>query len=187
MDRCFTWGIRGFMLSVTLILTGCVKSYVVDYQSSRDFQSVKTIELIEPKADGESEALGLTDQRVAEILGRLLPTKGMTVSQGAADALVRWRYEQVTELRNDGVTWGFGYGFGIRSRTAAGVSVQSAPPIEASTGWKLVLEFIDPETRQVFWSAVSRDPLRQDGKPEVRMQRLESLLSDMLEDYPPAE
>lgn len=173
--------------AVFLILGGCASPYILDYQSGRDFSSLKTFELAAPGLDSQG-ALSLADQRVANILQTQLPQRGLspTQSPGSADVRVSWRYEPVTEIVNQGFTWGFGYGLGVGTRSAVGVQFDKPVPSEARPREKLVLEMVDPGSNAVIWSATARSPLPLDSDPKAREEKLSELIQAMLEDFPPA-
>ncbi len=174
------------LLTALLHLGGCASPYILDYQSGRNFASLKTFELATP-APGSQGAQSLADQRVAAILQTQLPQRGLTPSQTPdnADVRVTWRYEPVTEIVNQGFTWGFGYGLGVGARSAVGVQLDRPVPSEARPREKLVLEMVDPATQAIIWSATARSPLPLDSDPKAREETLSELIQAMLEDFPP--
>lgn len=180
-------GIRSLVWLAALIgLAGCMKPYVLDYQTGRDFSSIQTYQIQKP-AVAADQPQDLADQRVVDALHQTLPTRGLSVADGAEpDVLLTWHYDEYNEIRGDGFSWGVGYGWGVGSRSAANVRLQSPQRAESRPRETLVLQMIDPDTKQVIWSAASREPLPLVSDPQARTAEMQELIRRMLEDYPPS-
>lgn len=169
---------RWWLVVVALLVAGCASRVAVDYREQTDFAAYRTFALA--PASGEQS---LDDERVREVLRRLLPEEGLREAPAAeADLLVRHRFAGTTERRGSNVFWGLGTGIG---RSGLGLGVSTPVGAREHTRLELVLELVDRGERQIVWQAESQHPLDANAAADRRREWIRETVTRMLEQYPP--
>ncbi|WP_083232511.1 DUF4136 domain-containing protein [Endozoicomonas atrinae] len=174
---------------LTVVLAGCASQKVDwDYDTERSLTGLTTYRWIEPTQ--ESQKLGyqfeaLMDQRVHNAVDGVLQTRGfqrVDSDKADVDFLVNYIASQKTRREERQVTTSFGYGF---SPWGLGVSTDSR--VQEYEEGSLIIDIIDPETKQVVWRGRSRARIQEDLSPEQRTARINEAVAKILEGFPRPE
>ncbi len=173
--------IRTLAITVMLsIMTGCASNVVTDYDSTATFGSYGSWNFA-PSGESGNDYVSLDGARVVQAIEREMKREAMRkVEAEEADLLVAWRIESEERLERQGATFGFGFGSGN-----FGWGLSAPPPVEKIEEGKLVLEFVDSDSKRVVWRAASKRYLNEDQSTETRRELIDSIVADMFESYPP--
>ena len=165
-------------VAVLLLLTGCASPVLVDYQSGAGFAQYGTYAF---KPPGQDAAESLDGQRVRSAVKPLMQARGFElVDAGNADLLLHHRVKETRRVESTGFAFGFGYGY-----DHVGVGLGTVPEVREIREGRLVLELVDRATDEVVWRAESRHDLNPDVTGEKRRERIEKLVGQMFEHFPP--
>jgi hypothetical protein len=117
-------------------------------------------------------------RRVQSVLEDELEKKGMTRSDSNADVwvFVHARLTSQTHVVSYSPAWGYGWGYW------AGPTMTEVYEIPVGT---LLIDFVDPQRRQIVWRGSASDAIRAGKENEEREQRLREILDRMFAGYPP--
>ncbi len=168
---------RGVLIWIALLsLAGCASPVLVDYQSDTAFGDYTTYAF----AGGEGTR-SLDGQRIEQAAAPMLEQRGLNpVDADEADLLVRYHVRETRRIESTGFSFGFGYG-----RDNVGLGLGTSPEVYEVREGRLVLEFEDRTAEQVIWRAESRHDLGPDLTGDKRRQRIEKLVGQMFQQYPP--
>ncbi|GDY26160.1 DUF4136 domain-containing protein [Agarivorans sp. Toyoura001] len=156
----------------------CTIKPAVDYNIDQDFSQYKDFAFAPMPEDAVASIDG---QRIERELDSQLKAKGLQVVElEQADLLVDYRIDTATELESYGGSFSVGVG---RKHGAIGVS--SPDRYKERKYGKLVVEFLDPETKALVWRSISQSQLRETMGPESRAKFINEQVALMLENYPP--
>ncbi len=171
----------GFVVVFALLFlfAGCSTLRVTsDYNSSFDFTRLKTFAIVYNR-HGNSPM----QQRIVEALTRAFKAKGyVPASKGKADFYVVFhtniknRRQVITDYQRVGL---YPYGFG----TYAMVPIQRE--YEYKEG-KIIVDALDPKTRNIFWRGIATDRLKSHKNPDERMKYALQVATELLKSFPPA-
>jgi hypothetical protein len=162
-----------------LALTGCASPVIVDYESGTGFAQYETYAFKAPRQDG---AESLDGQRVQAAVKPLMQARGLElVDAGQADLLLQHHVKETRRVESTGFAFGFGYGY-----DHVGVGLGTGPEVREIREGRLVVELADRATNEVVWRAESRHDLSPDLTGEKRRERINQLVRDMFEHFPPA-
>ncbi len=165
------------VLTTALLLSACVSPVVIDSQSGADLQQYRTYAFVPQDEDKPRE---LDDQRAQAALKQALAAKGLSAATpDQADVQVKHFFKR--EQRFDGSTLQFGFGF---TRNNIGLGASTPTEGEISEEYKLVVQLIDQQSKDVVWQATSRDELHDDMSSERRSAHIEKAVEDMFTRYP---
>ncbi|MFK0571003.1 DUF4136 domain-containing protein [Endozoicomonas sp.] len=169
-----------------VVLTGCATQKVDwDYDTERSLGGMKSYRWIEPAS--ESKQMGyhfeaLMDKRVHSAVDGVLESQGfqrIDSEKEAVDFLVNYIASQKTRREERQVTTSFGYGF---SPWGLGVSTDSR--VQEYEEGSLIIDIIDPETKNVVWRGRSRARIQEDLSPEQRTVKINQAVDHILEGFP---
>ncbi|MDB4433388.1 DUF4136 domain-containing protein [bacterium] len=175
----------GICLGFALLALGCSTIEIsTDYHRNTDFASLKTFAWIpEPQKTTGDPRLdnSLLDQRIRKAVDAQLQFKGYE-KQPAPPADFFIAYHLSIESKIDvsvvngygGVGWGRYWGGGIGYTSV--------------TEWdqgSIVLDFLEPKTRNLIWRGVARAEIYFDSTPEEREERTNKAIRKILERFPP--
>jgi hypothetical protein len=170
---------RFMILLITVWLTGCASSVVIDHQAGATFSDYRSYAFAERSSDDGVRSLD--DERIEQAVIRQLARHNLTrVPADQADVLVRYRVEEAVQLESSGFSYGFGFG-----RDSLGVGLATAPDRRAVKEGKLVVELVQRDGRQVVWRGTGQRNLTERMKPDQRTALIERLVQDMFDRYPP--
>ncbi len=173
-----------FFLSVLTVLLvsfwGCSTLKVnSDYNPSFDFSKLKTFAIVYYK-QGNSPM----QQRIVEALTHEFKAKGyVPAPEDKADFLVVFhtniknKRQVVTDYQRVGL---YPYGFG----NYAMVPIQRE--YEYKEG-KIIVDALDPKTRNIFWRGIATDRLQSFKDPQERMEYALQVAKELLKTFPPAK
>ncbi|USE34516.1 DUF4136 domain-containing protein [Endozoicomonas sp. SCSIO W0465] len=178
---------------LTVILAGCASRNVDwDYDTERSLTGMTVYRWIEPALDDrvKSQKPGyhveaLMDQRVHNAVNSILATRGfqrVDSDKTDVDFLVNYITSRKTRREERQVTTSFGYGF---SPWGLGFSTDSR--VQEYEEGSLIIDIIDPETRQVIWRGRSRARIQENLSPEQRTVRINEAVASILEGFPRPE
>lgn len=171
---------------LTMVLAGCATQKVDwDYDTERSLTDMKFYRWIEPTQ--ESKKMGyhfeaLMDQRVHNAVDRTLQARGfqrIDSDSQSVDFLVNYIGSQKTRREERQVTTSFGYGF---SPWGLGVSTDSR--VQEYEEGSLIIDIIDPETKNVVWRGRSRARIQEDLSSEQRTVKITQAVEKILEGFP---
>lgn len=165
------------VLATALLLSACVSPVVIDSQSGADLGQYRTYAFVPQDEDKPRE---LDDQRAQAALKQALAAKGLTAAP-PAQAEVQVKHFFKREQRYDGSTFQFGFGL---SRNNVGLGATTPTEGEITEEYKLVVQLIDQQSKDVVWQATSRDELHDDMSSERRSAHIEKAVEAMFKRYP---
>lgn len=168
------------LLPLILLLFACTQAPVsFDYESSAHLKTMKTYSLLSP---GDSPAFkSLDNNRIEAALRRTLNGRQLQeVAKEQANFLVSYRVEQDRKIDDSGVSFGFGVGSGN-----LGMGVGTGTQLREVVEGKLVVDIIDPDKKQVVWSARANRNLNDSMSPGERDELIKTLVAAMFESFPP--
>lgn len=166
------------MVLVLLALASCASPVLVDYQSGTGFDRYSTYAFV---GDGGSGAKSLDGQRIEQAAAPRLVDKGLKAApKGEADLLVHYRIREIRRVESTGVSFGLGLGHGN-----LGLGLGTRPEVYEVREGRLVVELENRAEDQVVWRAESRYDLDPDLTGDKRRRRIEKLVGQMFEQYPP--
>jgi len=167
---------RLFVPFLFLCLAACASPHI-DYLAATDFSAYQQVQLLQASDAPRS----LDGARVVHALKKYLPDSGLALQDTATTLQMRYGFSEYSRFDVNEVFWGFGAS--RQNNIAAGVSAPISA--EESKQYRLVLELIDAETRQVVWSARSANGLDEDASSVRREKWIDKQVRLMLEKYPP--
>jgi Domain of unknown function (DUF4136) len=175
---------RSAILAVALVsLAGCVTPPMdidFDYDTATDFAALKTFAWM--PATGNAAADELLVKRIRASVDRGLQAKGRTPSN-TPDFVIAMQLSGRTAY---GGSTAVGVSVGIPVGRAGRVSVGGgkSKPIEKKEG-TVVLDFLDAKTKSLLWRATASGAVEARPTPEEQQQRIDEVVAQMLERFPP--
>jgi hypothetical protein len=176
---------RSTILAVALVsLAGCATAPMdidFDYDTGTDFAALKTFSWM--PATGNAAADELLVKRIRASVDRGLQAKGRNPSSENPDFLIGMQLSGKTTY---GGSVGVGMSVGIPVGRAGRVSVGGgkSKPIEKKEG-TVVLDFLDAKTKSLVWRATASGAVEAKPTPEEQQQRIDEVVAEMLERFPP--
>jgi hypothetical protein len=152
-----------------------------DYDTGTDFAALKTFSWM--PATGNAAADELLVKRIRASVDRGLQAKGRNPSSENPDFLIGMQLSGKTTY---GGSVGVGMSVGIPVGRAGRVSVGGgkSKPIEKKEG-TVVLDFLDAKTKSLVWRATASGAVEAKPTPEEQQQRIDEVVAEMLERFPP--
>ena len=172
-----------------ILLAGCASQRVDwDYDTSARVQqqmnSWKTYAWLTVDKDQSSayHLDGLQDRRVRTAVNRDLQAKGFRmVDESDADFLVNYLTKTKTRREENHVSTSLGYGI-----NSWGVGVQSETRVRDYEEGSLMVDFIDPASKELIWRGRSQARIPDRSTPEKRTQQINNAVDAILKGFPPA-
>jgi hypothetical protein len=171
-------------LAILLALAGCAAPrYDVDfdYDTGTDYAALKTYDWM--PAAGNAVKDELLVKRVRNTVDAGLAKKGRTQSSSNPDFLIAMQLSgRMTQTGSTAV----GMSVGIPVGRAGHVSVGGArsKPIEMKEG-TLQLDFLDAKSKSLVWRSTASAVAEPAFSPEEQQQRIDEVVGQMLERFPP--
>ncbi|NPU91143.1 MAG: DUF4136 domain-containing protein [Gammaproteobacteria bacterium] len=174
------------LLSLLLFLTACTQAPVsFDYDQSAYLKTLKTYAISAP-ASTNGGFQSLDNNRIETALRSALAGRQMQeVPADKADFLVSYRVEADRQLDTSGVSFGFGVSGGGGGMGGIGVGASTGPKAKEVVEGKLVVDVIDPQKKQVVWSARANENLTDSMNSAKRDKLIGFLVTTMFEGFPP--
>jgi hypothetical protein len=172
------------LLGVVLLSLGCSSITVsTDFDDKIDFSKFSTYSWM-PGPETPSQAIQkelasntLVEGRVKRAVDAQLPAKGLRKTNENPDVLVA--FHTGVEDKVDVQNWGYGYGWGWRY---GGGGITTINYQEGT----LILDFVNPATKQLMWRGVAKKVLSEKTTPEKSEQGISKAVQKILEKYPPS-
>jgi len=163
---------------------GCSSVSVnADYDTTADFSRLKTWAWFTGPQRPNPEIDGLTDGRIRAAIEAELPGRGLTTAPAeAADVHVTYHAAVRQKIEAYPTAAGYGYGYG-RGFGVAGTGVDVVTYDEGT----LVVDLIDPKSKNLLWRGTARGVVHRDATPEERETRIRDAVKKILAQFPPAK
>jgi len=175
---------RTALLVFFLALAGCATPrYDVDfdYDTGSDFAALKTYDWMPPTGNAVKDELLV--KRIRSTVDAGLAKKGRAQSSANPDFLIAM---QLSGRTTYGGSTAVGMSVGIPVGRAGHVSVGGArsKPIEMKEG-TLQLDFLDAKSKSLVWRSTASGAAQPAYSPEEQQQRIDDVVGQMLERFPP--
>lgn len=155
-----------------------------DYDPEVDFSGVGTYAWLDERSGVEGDRADVTsllDRRIRRAVGDELRGKGIApVARDEAQLLVS--YHLGVEKKLDINTIHTGYGYGRDWYGAGGTSHTTVSEYEEGT---LLIDFIDPSSKQLVWRGSGQARVRQSTSPKEREELVRKAVAEILASFPP--
>lgn len=175
----------------TLLLTACASTANVDYNTSYDFNSIRTIQLIDPDQQTSRDTRinsPLVSARIRDALTRQLMAKGFRMVESNAD--VSMQYQLTTrsgvESYGSGVSFGLGHIIGSHSGVGVGYNFPGYD-IDSYDESVLTVDVLSMSDKSLLWRGSSNTRLDDGLTPEKLDKIAHKLVSETLANFPPVK
>jgi hypothetical protein len=174
---------RRILFLVFLALAGCAAPrYDIDfdYDTGENWGALKTYDWQPPTGNAVKDELLV--KRIRGTVDAGLEKKGLTRSPNP-DFLIAMQLSGRTAY---GGSTAVGVSVGIPVGRAGRVSVGGAKskPIETKEG-QIVLDFVDTRSKSLLWRATAAGSARPAATPEEQQERIDQIIGEMLQGFPP--
>ena len=155
-----------------------------DYDPSVEFARLQTYDWLDERSgvEGDREDVrGLLDRRIRSAVEDELSGKGLSRDDAAPDLLVTYQLAVDTKLDIDTLHTGLGYG---RGWYGGGLATSQTIVREYDEG-TLLIDLVDPASRQLVWRGTGVSRVRDAKSPEQREEIVRDTVSRILESFPP--
>lgn len=154
-------------------MASCGVTVNYDYEKGTNFSKYKAYNYFDDMETGLSE---LDAKRFFMSLDNVLQTKGFVLSE-TPDFIIDIKSTSYQSNQNTSVGMGVGTGGG-------GVAI-GIPIGQNSVSRQMVFDFVDAQTQQLFWQAISNEPEAPNNTPEEREAQFKRVVEKVLEGFPP--
>jgi len=155
-----------------------------DYDPAVDFSGFGSYAWLDESSgvQGDREDVrSLLDRRIRKAIEDELETKGFTpVERDEAEVLVSYHLSIDKKLDVDTINTGVGY-----YRGWYGASARTETIVREYEEGTLLVDLIEPESRQLVWRGSGQSRLRDSSTPEQREKRVRQVVGAILKSYPP--
>jgi hypothetical protein len=175
---------KGMLLLCALLLAAGCSSVSVshDFDSKVDFANLRTYSWVTaPESTSENvqrelEKNSLVEGRVKKAVNQQLAAKGLRETTQDPDLLVA--FHTGVQDKTDVQSWGYGYGYwGMRGGGVSTINYQEGT---------LILDFIDPKSKNLIWRGVGKKVLSARTTPEKSEKTINTAVEEILKKYPPS-
>ena len=125
---------------------------------------------------------GLQDRRVRAAVNLDLQAKGFVlVEESDADFLVNYLTKTRTRREENHVSTSLGYGV-----NSWGVGMRAETQVRDYDEGSLLIDFVDPDTRELVWRGRSQARIPDRSTPEKRTEQIKKAVDSILQGFPPA-
>ena len=166
------------ILSLIVFAISCSPVYNVqyDYLTQTDLSGLKTFNWLPTPAKADTDTFDL--ERVKEAVNLQLEAKGLTMSSDSPDFLIAAHMGKKSEIS----VQDWGYGFAPRDLYWGGVPPMNVYQYEQGT---LVLDFVNPKSKQMIWRGSANADLTDATTPEKRQKIIDEAVENILKNFPP--
>jgi hypothetical protein len=154
---------------VALVAAGCGATIRTTVAPNANLQQYRTFAFyVPPDQQGKPESM--VDQTIRASLRSDLAAKGITEAEGGApDFLISTHVKTQQKLE----VWSSGYGYW---------GGWGGTNVSQYTQGTLIVDFIDPHSKQVFWRGTASDVVNHPESPDLN--RLGNVVGEMVSKYP---
>ena len=159
-----------------MYIVGCSGIFVnYDYDEQTNFTAMKSFDWL--PIPENIEVGELTMNRFKDAITTQLEIKGMDLTSESPDFSIVLHFGRKNKIRVRDVDYGYGYryrGWGSRS-----IHVDH---YEEGT---VIVDFIDAQSRELFWRGVAKGWLFHDSTPEEQRKKARKVAEEVLKNFPP--
>ncbi len=178
-----------FCVSLMVLALGCASSIDVkhDYDKSQHFSALKTYDwfpeptIIPGNARTAMQRSGLVAKRITDAVDSQLSAKGLTKDSRNPSFLII-KHIGLDDKIN--VT-DYGYSYGAYGRYYGGAWGGRNIDVYQYTEGTLILDFIDPKTKQLIWRGCAIGTVDPNKTREEREKRLNKAIAKIMAKFPP--
>lgn len=160
---------------VVLVGVGCSSVSVNhDYDPQVNFSQYKTFSWLPIPAKATTNQLVV--RRIKDAMTRQLEAKGILLVSQNSNFLIAMH--GTTQEKLDIQDWGY-------SSPRAAYWGQRDISVQQYTEGTLIVDFIDAQSKQMFWRGVAKGAVDPGASPEKRSKRIDEGVSKLLEKFPP--
>ena len=172
-------------LGLMLACLACSGVHVTtDYDPAADFSKLHSYGWLDEQSGVQGDrpdVTSLLDRRIRRAVDSELQRKGLSaVGPTEADALVAYHLGVESKLDVNTIHSGYGYGRGVYR---GGMSTHTTVT-EYQEG-TLLVDVIEPKSKQLIWRGSGQSRLRQSSSPEERERRVDEAVGEILKSFPP--
>ena len=160
------------------ICLSCGVTVDYDYEKNTDFSQYNSYSYFTNMNTGLSE---LDAKRFFKVLDDAMAQKGFTLTENS-DFIINIESSTYQEVQNNSSV-GVGVGSG-GGNVGGGISV-GIPIGQANMSRQIKFDFVDAETNQLFWQAISSETNVPRDKPDDREAKFQQIVQKVLEGFPP--
>lgn len=160
------------------ICLSCGVSVNYDYEKNTDFSKYKSYSYFSNMNTGLSE---FDAKRLFIALDEVMASKGFTLSEDS-DFIINIESSTYQESQNNS-SLGVGGGGG-GGNVGGGISV-GIPLGQANVSRQIKFDFVDANTNQLFWQAITSETDVPRDNPEEREAKFKQIVTKVLEGFPP--
>ncbi|WP_417867031.1 DUF4136 domain-containing protein [Xanthomarina gelatinilytica] len=162
------------------ICLSCGVTVDYDYEKNTDFSKYKSYSYFRNMDTGLSE---LDAKRLFAVLDEAMAQKGLLLSENS-DFIINIESATYQDMQsNSSVGVGVGGGGG---NVGGGISV-GIPLGQANMSRQIKFDFVDANTNQLFWQAISSETDVPRDYPEEREAKFQQIVQKVLEGFPPSK
>lgn len=166
------------LIFLLFLIVSCAPIRVnYDYERATDFSKYRTYNFYSNINSGLSE---LDTQRLLNALDESLRTKGLSLSE-TPDFFIDIKSNTYQEVQNSSVGVGVG---GTGGNVGGGISI-GIPIGQTNYNRVIQFDFVDENGQGLFWQAISESSFSPNSAPEKREALLKSIVTKVLDGFPP--
>src|SRR5262245_9686503 len=166
------------LLGMMALASCSTMSVKANYNPATPFAKYQTYAWLPNRDKGQTADLmrgSPTEQRLQSDVDRSLAAKGITRAAPGQQPDFLIAYHVVSQEKLNVEDWGYGGGW-------AGWGL-GGPDVYSYRQGTLILDFVDPQTRQAFWRGYASDVM---GEPGTAAAQVDKAVTKMLAKYPPS-
>ncbi len=176
--------IRLLIISSLMVAAfGCSTiSYKYDYDPEANFTGLKTFKWMSVSVQENIHTLNV--ERIKKAVNTQLETKGCTVTADNPDFLISMHIAK--EEKMDVKAWNYAYSGRAMVRGGSYVGNTEIVVYQYEEG-TLILDFVDPQSREVIWRGIAQGEVRNYSSPVKRYERIDGAIQKVLSNFPPTK
>ena len=152
-----------------------------DYDTAANFSALKTFDWM--PATGNAAGDELLVKKIRYTVDAQLQAKGCNMAAANPDFLIGMELSGKT-ISGGSVGVGMSIGIPVGRRGTVSVGGGRSRTSEKKEG-TLVIDFVDAKTKSLVWRATVTEAVNPDATPEQKQQKIDEVISAMLEQFPP--
>lgn len=151
-----------------------------NYNPTTDFTRLQTFDWLPVPENAEIKKLDV--DRIKNAVNSQLEAKGLRMSSQDPHFLIAMHVGK--EEKIEVIEWGYSYG-PVDSYWYKGAWKPGDISIYQYEEGTLVLDFVDPKTKEMIWRSVAKAEIRPGKTPEKQEQKINKAIQKILENFPP--